>query len=85
MELAEVLVYLQVVVWVFTELLLKPVPNPYVPKRELSSCSQWLQSWLKYTNDAFDNIPDTYYVESCPMRLLSSAPYSQQIKDHRGT
>jgi hypothetical protein len=56
MELAEALVYLQVVVWVFTELLLKPVPNPYVPKRKLSSCSQWLQSWLKYTNDSFDNM-----------------------------
>jgi hypothetical protein len=49
-------VYLQVVVWIFTELLLKPVPNLYVPKRKLSSCSQWLQSWLKYTNDAFDNM-----------------------------
>jgi hypothetical protein len=31
-------------------------------------------------------IPDTYYVESCPMRLLSLQHYSQQqIKDHRGT
>jgi hypothetical protein len=31
------------------------------------------------------NIPDTYYVESCPMRLLSPQHYSQQIKDHQGT
>jgi hypothetical protein len=30
--------------------------NPYVPKRKLSSCSQWLQSWRKYTNDSFDNM-----------------------------
>jgi hypothetical protein len=57
MELAEAVVYLQVVVWVFTELLLKPpMTNPYVPKRKLSSCSQWLQSWLKYTNDSFDDM-----------------------------
>jgi hypothetical protein len=56
MELAEALVYLQVVVWVFTELLLKPMTNPYVSKRKLSSHSQWLQSWLKYTNDAFNNM-----------------------------
>jgi hypothetical protein len=55
-QFAEALVYLQVVVWAFTELLLKPITNPYVPKRKLSSCSQWLQSWLKYTNDAFDNM-----------------------------
>jgi hypothetical protein len=46
----------QLVVWVFTELLLKPMTNPYVPKRKLSSCSQWLQSWLKYTDDSFDNM-----------------------------
>jgi hypothetical protein len=56
MELAEALVYLQVVVWVFSELFLKPMTNPYVPIGKLSSCSQWLQSWLKYTNDAFDNM-----------------------------
>jgi hypothetical protein len=93
MELAEALVYLQVVVWVFTELLLKPMTNPYVPKRKLSSCSQLLQSWLKYTIDSFDNmvfylaplILDTYYMESCPMRLFSPQHYSQQIKDHQGT
>jgi hypothetical protein len=30
-------------------------------------------------------IPDTYFVASCPMRLLSSQHYSQQINDHRGT
>jgi hypothetical protein len=30
-------------------------------------------------------IPGTYYVESCPMRLVSPQQYSQQIKDHRGT
>jgi hypothetical protein len=30
-------------------------------------------------------IPNTYYVESCPMRLLSPQHYSQQMKDHRGT
>jgi hypothetical protein len=56
MELAKALVYLQVVVWAFTELLLKSMTNPYVPKRKLSSCSQWLQSWLKYTNDSFHNM-----------------------------
>jgi hypothetical protein len=56
MEFAEALVYLQVVVWVFTELLSKPMTNPYVPKRKLSSCSQWLQSWLKYINDSFDHM-----------------------------
>ncbi len=31
------------------------------------------------------HIPDTYYVASCPMRLLSPQHYSQQIQDHRGT
>jgi hypothetical protein len=30
-------------------------------------------------------IPDTYFVASCPMRLLSPQHYSQQINDHRGT
>jgi hypothetical protein len=30
-------------------------------------------------------IPDTYFVASCPMRLLSPQHYSQQIHDHRGT
>jgi hypothetical protein len=30
--------------------------NPYVPKRKLSTCSQWLQSWLKITNTAFDDL-----------------------------
>jgi hypothetical protein len=30
-------------------------------------------------------IPDTYFVGSCPMRLLSPQHYSQQINDHRGT
>jgi hypothetical protein len=30
-------------------------------------------------------IPDTYFVASCPMRLLSSQHYSQQIHGHRGT
>jgi hypothetical protein len=30
-------------------------------------------------------IPDTYFLASCPMRLLSSQHYSQQIHDHRGT
>ena len=30
-------------------------------------------------------IPDTYYVASCPMRLLSPQHYSQQLNDHRGT
>jgi hypothetical protein len=56
MEFAEALVYLQAVVWAFTKLLLKPMTNPCVPKRKLSSCSQWLQSWLKDTYDAFDNM-----------------------------
>ena len=46
--------YLQVVIWAFATILLKPMTNPYVPKRKLSSCSQWLQSWLKYINDSFD-------------------------------
>jgi hypothetical protein len=50
-------VYLQVVVWAYAELLcLKPMTNQYVPKRKLCSCSQWLQSWLKYINDSFDNM-----------------------------
>jgi hypothetical protein len=56
LELSEALVYLQVVIWAFTAILLKPMTDPYVPKRKLSSCSQWLQSWLKYINDAFDNM-----------------------------
>jgi hypothetical protein len=30
-------------------------------------------------------IPDTYFVPSCPMKLLSPQHYSQQIHDHRGT
>jgi hypothetical protein len=30
-------------------------------------------------------IPDTYFVASYPMRLLSPQHYSQQIHDHRGT
>jgi hypothetical protein len=30
-------------------------------------------------------IPDTYFVASCPMTLLSPQHYSQQIHDHRGT
>jgi hypothetical protein len=30
-------------------------------------------------------IPGTYYVPSCPLRLLSPQHYSQQLKDHRGT
>jgi hypothetical protein len=30
-------------------------------------------------------IPDTYFVASCPMRLLSPQHYSQQINDHRVT
>jgi hypothetical protein len=30
-------------------------------------------------------IPDTYFVTSCTMRLLSPQHYSQQIHDHRGT
>jgi hypothetical protein len=30
-------------------------------------------------------IPDTYFVASCPIRLLSSQHYSQKIHDHRGT
>jgi hypothetical protein len=64
MELAKVMVYLQVMVWAFTELLLlKPTTNPYAPKRKLSSCSQWLQSWLKYINDSFDNMA-TIYLEA---------------------
>jgi hypothetical protein len=58
MEFTEALVYLQVVAWAFTELLLKPMTNPYVPKHKLSSCSQWLQSWLKYTNNSFDNMAE---------------------------
>jgi hypothetical protein len=29
-------------------------------------------------------IPDTYFVASCPMRLLSPQQYSQQIHNHRG-
>jgi hypothetical protein len=30
-------------------------------------------------------IPDTYFVASCPKRLLSPQHYSQQIHDHMGT
>ena len=32
-----------------------PLSNPYVPKRKLSACSQWLKSLLKVTNTAFDD------------------------------
>jgi hypothetical protein len=53
---SEALVYLQVVVWVFLASTMQPMTNPYVPKRKLSSCSQWLQAWLNYTNTAFDDI-----------------------------
>jgi hypothetical protein len=30
-------------------------------------------------------IPNTYYVPSCPIRLLSPQHYSQETNDHRGT
>jgi hypothetical protein len=49
-------VYLQVIVWALLAATLQPITNPYVPKRKLSSCSQWLQAWLHYTNTAFEDL-----------------------------
>jgi hypothetical protein len=43
-------------VWVLIAAVSNPLSNPYVPKRKLFACSQWLQSWLKLTNTAFDNL-----------------------------
>jgi hypothetical protein len=43
-------------VWVLIAAVSNPLSNPYVPKRKLSACSQWLQSWLKLTNTAFDDL-----------------------------
>jgi hypothetical protein len=53
---AQALVYLQVVVWVLLASTMQPRNSPYVPKRKLSSCSQWLQAWLNYSNTAFDDL-----------------------------
>jgi hypothetical protein len=43
-------------VWVIIAAVSRPLSNPYVPKRKLSACSQWPQSWLKLTNTAFDDL-----------------------------
>jgi hypothetical protein len=43
-------------VWVIISAVSCPLSNHYVPKRKLSACSQWLKSWLKYTNAAFDDL-----------------------------
>jgi hypothetical protein len=86
MEFAEALVYLQVVVWAFTELLSKPMTNMYVPKRELSSCSQWLQSWLKYINDSFDNmaiyLAPLIHVKGASPRLLLLFSRARSSQSH---
>jgi hypothetical protein len=42
--------------WVLITAVSNPLSNPYVPKRKLSTCSLWLQSWPKITNTAFDAI-----------------------------
>jgi hypothetical protein len=42
--------------WVLIAAVSNPLSNPYVRKRKLSTCSQWLQSWLKITNTAFDDL-----------------------------
>jgi hypothetical protein len=42
--------------WVIIAAVSNPLFNPYVPKRKLSTCSLRLQSWLKITNTAFDNL-----------------------------
>jgi hypothetical protein len=42
--------------WVLIAAVSEPLSNPYVPKLKLSACSQWVQSWLKLTNTAFDDL-----------------------------
>jgi hypothetical protein len=42
--------------WVLIAAVSNPLSNPNVPKRKLSTCSLWLQSWLKITNTAFDDL-----------------------------
>jgi hypothetical protein len=42
--------------WVLIAAVSNPLSNPYVPNRKLSTCSLWLQSWLKITNTAFDDL-----------------------------
>jgi hypothetical protein len=42
--------------WVLIAAVSNPLSNPFVPKRKLSTCSLWLQYWLKITNTAFDDL-----------------------------
>jgi hypothetical protein len=64
LELYAMLVCLQVLSWFYltatSPLLL--MKDPYVPKRKVSACSQWLKLWLKVINTAFDNLatPHTF-------------------------
>jgi hypothetical protein len=54
-EFAAIYTYVQALLWVLIAAVSNPLSNPYVPKRKLSTCSLWLQSWLKIINTAFDD------------------------------
>jgi hypothetical protein len=55
-EFAAIYIYAQAMFWVLIAAVFNPFSNPYIPKRKLSACSLWHQSWLKITNTAFDGL-----------------------------
>jgi hypothetical protein len=55
-EFAAICIYAQALLWVLIAAISNPLSNPCVPKGKLSTCSIWLQSWLKLSNTAFDGL-----------------------------